>query len=164
MSRKFIFAWLNFIHIHVWAISSVHFNSVAQLCLTLRCQGLQHAMPPCPSPTPGPCSDSCPSNRWCCPNISSCHPFLLLPSIFPNIRVFSNESVLHIRLPKYWSLSCSINPSIEYSGPTSIRCDWFDLLAIQGTLKSLFQHRVLKASNLQHSAFFMVQLSQSYRN
>ena len=90
------------------------------------------------------------------------HPFLLLPSIFPNIKVFSNESVLHIRLPKYWSLSFSINPFIEYSGPTSIRFDQFDLLAIQGTLKSLFQHRVLKASNLHHSAFFTVQLSQPY--
>ena len=91
-----------------------------------------------------------------------CHPFLLLPSIFPSIRVFSNESVLRIRWPKYWSFSFSISPSNEYSGLISFRINWFDLLAVQGTLKSLLQHHSSKASNLQRSAFFMVQLSLSY--
>ena len=91
-----------------------------------------------------------------------CHPLLLLPSIFPSIRVFSNESVLHIRWTKYWSFSFSISPSNEYSGLISFRMDWFDLLAVQGTLKSLLQHHSSKASILQRSAFFIVQLSHSY--
>ena len=91
-----------------------------------------------------------------------CHLLLLLPSIFPSIRVFSNESVLHIRWPKYWSFSFSISPSNEYSGLISFRMDWLDLLAVQGTLKSLLQHHSSKASVPQHSAIFMVQLSQSY--
>ena len=88
-----------------------------------------------------------------------CHPILLPPSIFPSIRVFSNESVLPIRWPKYWSFSFSISPSNEYSGLTSFRIDWLDLLAVQGTLKSLLQHHSSKASILGHSAFFIVQLS-----
>ena len=91
-----------------------------------------------------------------------CRPFLLLPSIFPSIRVFSNESVLHIRWPKYWSFSFSISPSNEYSGLISFRMDWLDLLAVQGTLKSLLQHHSSKASVLQRSAFFTVQLSHLY--
>ena len=91
-----------------------------------------------------------------------CHPFLLLPSIFPSIRVFSTESVLRIRWPKYWSFSFSISSSNEYSGLISIRIDWFDLLAVQGTLKSLLQHHSSKASILQCSAFFMVQFSHPY--
>ena len=82
-----------------------------------------------------------------------CHPLLLLPSIFPSIRVFSNKSVFHIRQPKYWSFS--ISPSNEYSGLISFRMDWLDLLAVQGTLKSLFQHHSSKASILRHSAFFI---------
>ena len=86
-----------------------------------------------------------------------CYPFPLLPSVFPSIRVFSNESVLHIRWPKYWSFS--ISPSSESSGLISFRIDWFYLLADQGTLQSLLQHHILKASILQHSAFFMVHLS-----
>jgi len=90
-----------------------------------------------------------------------CHSLLLLPSIFPSIRVFSNESVLHIRWPKYWSFSFSISPSSEYSGLISFRMDWLDLLAVQGTLKSL-QHHSSKASILQCSAFFTVQLSHPY--
>ena len=90
-----------------------------------------------------------------------CRP-LLLPSIFPSIRVFSNESVLHIRWPKYWSFSLSISPSSEYSGLISFRMDWLDLLAVQWTLKSLLQHHSSKASILQQSAFFMVQLSLPY--
>ena len=90
-----------------------------------------------------------------------CH-LLLLPSVFPSIRVFSNESVLRIRWPKYWSFSFSISPSNEYSGLISFRMNWLDLLAVQGTLKSLLQHHSSKASILWHSAFFMVQLSHPY--
>ena len=90
-----------------------------------------------------------------------CHPLLLLPSIFPSIRVFSNESVLHIRWPKYWGFSFNISPSNEYSGLISFRKDWLDLLGVQETLKSLLQHHNSKASVLWHSAFFMVQLSHS---
>ena len=91
-----------------------------------------------------------------------CHPLLVLPSIFPSIRVFSNESVLCIRWPKYWSFSINISPSNEYSGLISFRMDWSDLLAVQGTLKSLLQHHSSQASVLQHSAFFIVQLSHPY--
>ena len=90
-----------------------------------------------------------------------CRPLLLLPSISPSIRVFSTESALHMRWPKYWSFSFSISPSNEYSGLISFRIDWFDL-AVQGTLKSLLQHHSSKASILRHSAFFMVQLSHPY--
>ena len=91
-----------------------------------------------------------------------CRPLLLLPSILLSIRVFSNESALHIRWPKYWSFSFSVCPSNEYSGLISFRIDWFDLLAVQGTLESLLQHHSLKASILRRSAFFMVQLSHPY--
>ena len=91
-----------------------------------------------------------------------CHPLLLPPSIFPSFRVFANESALHIRWPKYWSFSFSISPSNEYSGLTSFRMDWLDLLAVQGTLKSLLQQHSSKASILRCSAFFMVQLSYPY--
>ena len=91
-----------------------------------------------------------------------CRPPLLLPSIFPSIRVFSNESVLHMRWPKYWSFSFNISPSSEYSGLISFRRDWLDLLAVQGTLKNLLQHHSSKASVLRHLAFFMVQLSHPY--
>ena len=91
-----------------------------------------------------------------------CRPLLLLPPIPPSIRVFSSESTLHMRWPKYWSFSLSISPSNEYSGLISLRMDWLDLLAVQGTLKSLLQHHSLKASILQHSAFFIVQLSHPY--
>ena len=91
-----------------------------------------------------------------------CHPLLLLPSIFPSIRVFSKESVLSIRWPNYWSFSFSISPSNEHLGLISFRIDWLDLLAVQETLKSLLQHHSSKASILQHSAFFMVQLSHPY--
>ena len=91
-----------------------------------------------------------------------CRPLLLPPSILPSIRVFSNESALHIRWPKYWSFSFSISPSSEYSRLLSFRMDWLDLRAVQGTLKSLLQHHSSKPSNLQHSAFFMVQLSHPY--
>ena len=93
-----------------------------------------------------------------------CHPLLLLPSIFPSIRVLSKESALHIRWPKYWSFSFSISPSNEHSGLISFRMDWLDLLAVQGTLKSLFQHHTSKASILWCSVFFIVQLSHPYMN
>ena len=91
-----------------------------------------------------------------------CHPLLPLPSIFPSIRVFSNESDLHIRWPKYWSFSFNISPSSEHPGLISFRMDWLDLLAVQGTLKSLLQHHSSKASILPRSAFFIVQLSHPY--
>ena len=108
--------------------------------------GLEHARPPCPSPTPGDYSNSCPLNQ-------PSHPLslLLLPSIFPSIRVFSNKSALHIRWPKYWSFSFSISPSNEYSGLISFRMDWLDLLAVQVTLKSLLQHHSSEVSILQCS-------------
>ena len=114
------------------------------------------------------------TNSWSLPKLMSiesvmpsnhlilCRPLLLLPSIFPSIRVFSNESVLRIRWPKYWSFSFSISPSNEYSGQISFRMDWLDLLAVQGTLKSLFQHHSSKATILWCSAFFTVQLSHTY--
>ena len=95
-------------------------------------------------------------------HLTLCLPLLLLSAIFPSIRVFSNESVLHIRSPKYWSFNFSISPSNEYSRLISFRIDWFDLLAVQGTLKSLLQHHSLKASILRHSIFFTVQLSHPY--
>ena len=91
-----------------------------------------------------------------------CCPLLLLPSIFPSIRVFCDESALHIRWPKFWSLSLSLSPSNEYSGLISFRIDWFDFLAVQGTLKCLLQHHSSKASIVRHSAFFTVQLSHPY--
>ena len=124
--------------------------------------GLQHIRPPCPLPTPGVYSNSCSLSLWCHPTISSCHPLLLLPSIFPSIRVFSNESVLRIRWPKYWGFSFSISPSNEYSGLISFRMDWLYLLAVQGTLKSLLQHHSSKASILWCLAFFIVQLSHPH--
>ena len=115
----------------------------------------------CPSPSPGACSDSTesvmPSNH-----LTLCHPLSLLPSIFPSIRVFSSESGLHIRWPKYWSFSFSISPSNEHSGLISFRTDWFDLLAVQGTLKSFLQHQDSKASFPWHPAFLMAQLSCLY--
>ena len=104
------------------------------------------------------------SIEWMMPSnhLILCHSLLLLPSIFPSIRIFSSESALHIRWPKYWSFSFSISPSNEYSGLISFRMDWLDLLAVQGTLKSLLQHHSSKASILQCSAFFMVQLSHPH--
>ena len=114
-----------------------------------------------PSPTPGATQTYV---HRVSEAIQPSHPLvsLLLPSIFPSIRVFSNESALRIRWPKYWSFSFSISPSSEYSGLISLRTDWFEVLAVQGTLKSLLQHHSSKASILQCSAFFMVQLSHPY--
>ena len=130
---------------------------------TLQPHGLQHARPPCPS-----------TNSWSLLKLMSiesvlptnhlilCHPLLPLPLIFPSIRVFSNKSVLHIRWPKYWSFNLSISPSIEYSGLISFRMDWLDLLAVQGTLKSLLHHYSSKSSIFQCSVFFIFQLSHPY--
>ena len=130
--------------------TSVQFSSVAQSCPTL-CDPMNR-------------SSLSITNSWSLPKVMSiesvmpsshliCHPLLLMPSIFPNIRVFSNESTLRIRWPKYWSFSFSISPSNKYSGLISFRIDWFDHLALQGTLKSLLQHHSLKASILQCSTF-----------
>ena len=127
---------------------------------SLRAYGLQHSRLPCPSPSSRACSNFCSLSQWCHPTVSYCRPLLLLPSIFPSIGVFSSESTLHIRWPKYWSFS--ISPSNEYSGLISFSIDWFYLLAVQGTLKSLLQHHSSKASILRPSAFFMVQLSYPY--
>ena len=122
----------------------------------------QHTRPPCLSPTPGvhPNSTSIES-AMPSSHLILCHPLLLHP-IPPSIRVFSNESTLHMRWPKYWSFSFSISPSKEHPGLIAFRMDWLDLLAVQGTLKSLLQHHSSKASILQHSAFFTVQLSHPY--
>ena len=128
---------------------------------SLQPNGLQHARLPCSSPTPGAYSNSCPLHWWCHPTIL-CRPLLLLHSIFPSIRVFSNESTLLIRWPKYWSFSFSFSPSNEHPELISFRMDWLDLLTVQGTLKSLLQHHSSKASILQHSAFCIVQLSHPY--
>ena len=127
----------------------------------MRPRGLQHARPPCPSLTPGVYSNSCPLSRWCHPTISSrVIPFSCIQS-FPASGFFQ-ESVLHIRWLKYWSFSFNISPSNEYSGLISFRMDWLGLFAVQGTLKSLFQHHSSKASILQCSAFFIVQFSHPY--
>ena len=131
------------------------------MCDALRPCGLRHARPPCPSPAPGACSDSHPLNQYYSNHLILCRP-LLLPSVFPSIRVFSSESVLCIRWPKYWSFSFNISPSNEHPGLISSRKDWLDLLAVQGTLTSLLQHHSSKASVLLHSAFIMVQLSHPY--
>ena len=143
--------------------SSVQFSRSA-MSDSLQPHELQHARPPCPSPTPGVHSDSCPLSQWCHPAISSCCPLLLLSPIPPSIRVFSNESTLRMRCPKYWSFSFSIIPSKEIPGQISFRMDWLDLLAVQGTLKSFLQHHSSKTSVLWHSAFSIVQLSYPYMN
>ena len=142
--------------------SSVHFSH-SVMSDSLQPRGLQHTRLPYPSPTPEACSNSCPLSWWCHPkHLILCRPPLLLPSIFPSNRVFPNESVLCIRLLKYWSFSFSISPSKQYSGLISFRIDWFDLLAVQGTLMSLLQQHSSKISILWHSAFFMVQLLHPY--
>ena len=138
----------------VQSLSAVQSPSRVQLFVT---PGWQHARPPCPSPTPGAYSNSCPlswsrsllklmSIELVMPSnyLILCHPLLLPPSIFPSIRVFSNESVLCIKWPNYWSSSFSISPSNEYSGLISFRMDWLDLLAVQGTCKSLLNTTVQK--------------------
>ena len=130
---------------------------------SLRPHELLHSRLPCPWLAPRVCSNSCPLNLWYHYTVSfSVVSFLLLPSIFPSIRVFSSESSFCIRWLKYWSFRFSISPSNEYSGLISFRIDWFNLLAVQETLKGLLQHHNLKASILRHSALFIVQLSHPY--
>ena len=128
---------------------------------SLQTHELQHARPPCPS-TPGAHPNPCPSSRWWDPTLILCHPLLLLPSLFTSIRFFPNESALRIRWPKYWSFSLNISLSNEHPRLISFRIDWLDLLAVQGTLKSLPQHHSSKAAILWPSAFFIVQLSHPY--
>ena len=137
--------------------------SVSMLCPTLRPHGLQHTRLPWPLLSPGLYSHSCPLCQWCCPTPSH-H---LFPSSPPALNLsqhqgFSNELALCIRWPNYWSFSFSISTSNEYSRLISFRIDWFDLLAVQGTLKSLLQHHNSTASSLWLSAFFMVQLAYRY--
>ena len=143
------------------SMDSVQFNH-SVVSDFLQPHELQHARRSCLSPPPGVHPNSCPSSRWCHPAISSCRPLLLLPPIPPSIRVFSNESTRRMRWPKYWSFIFSISPSKEHPGLVSFRMDWLDLLVVQGTLKSLLQHHVSKASILRHSAFFTVRLSRPY--
>ena len=137
--------------------NSVQFSWVAQSCPILQPHGLQHTMLPCPSPTPGSCSNSCPSSRWCHPTISSSVVPLLLPSVFPSIGVFSNELVLCLSSPKYWSFSFSLSHSMNIQ-------DWFSLgwTGWVSLLSKGFLNHSSKASILWHSAFFMVQLSHPY--
>ena len=139
--------------------NSVQFSSFSHSVLSdsLQCHGLQHARLPCPLPNPRLYSNSCPSSH-----LILCHPLLLPPSIFPSIRVFSNESFICIRWPKYWSFSFSTSPSKEYSGLISFRIACLDLLTVQGTLKSLLQHHSSKSSILWCSTFFMIQISHPY--
>ena len=142
----------------------VQFRSVAQLCPAL-CNRMDCSTPGPPSITNSQSPLKLMSIELMMPSnhlILLCHPLLFPPSIFPSIRVFSNESALCIRWPKYWSFSFNISPSNEYSGLISFRLDWLDLLAVQGTLKSLLQHHSSKASVLQGSVFFIVQLSHPY--
>jgi len=129
---------------------------------SLRPHESQHVRPPCPSPTPRVHSDSPIESVMPSSHLILCCPLLLLPPISPSIRVFSNESTLRMRWPKYWSFSFSIIPSKEIPGLISFRMDWLDLHAVQGTLKSLLQHHISKASILRCSAFFTVQLSHPY--
>ena len=129
---------------------------------SLRPCELQHARPPCPSPTPGVYSNSCLLSLMPSHHLILCCPLLLLPPIPPSIRVFSNESTLRMRWPKYWSFSFSMIPSKEIPGLISFRMDWLDLFAVQGTLKSLLRHHSSKASILWCSVFFILQLSHPY--
>ena len=145
--------------VQLMSVSSVQFMS----CLTL-CNPMDCSMPGFPVHRHSQSLLELMSITWVMPSnhLVLCHTLLLLPPIFPSIRVFPKESVLHIRWPKYWSFSFSINPPNEYSGLISFRMDWLDLFAVQGTLKSLLQHHTSKASILQCSAFFIVQLSHPY--
>ena len=147
--------FLQSIFVTVWGMTTdwiCHF-SVAQ-SNSLWPHGLKHTRLPCPSLSPSLLRLMSIESVMLSKHLNLCCPFLVLSSVFPIIRVFSNESALCIRWPKYWSFS--ISPSNEYSGLISLRIDWFDLLPVQGTLKSLLQHHSSKASILWHSAFFMV--------
>ena len=147
---------------HIYVLS-VQFNSVAQSCLTL-CEPMTAALQASLSFTVYRSLLKLMSIESVMPSshLILCHPLLLLPPILPSIRIFSNESALRMRWPKYWSFSFRISPSNEHPGLVSFRMDWLDLLAVQGTLKSLLQHHSSKASILQRSAFFTVQLSDLY--
>ena len=150
------FFWIQYYHI--FCISSVQLLSHVWVFVTPWITACQASLSITNSwSPPKPIELVMPSNH-----LNICHPLLLLPSIFPSIRVFSNESALHLRWPKYWTFSLSISPSNEHPGLISFRIDWLDLLAAQGTLKSLLQHHSSKASILGHSAFFTVQISHSY--
>ena len=137
--------------------SSVQFSRSVIMPDSLQPREPQHARPPCPSPTPGVYLNPCPPKH-----LILCRPLLLLLSFFPSIRVLSNKSALHIRWQKYWSFSSNISLSIEHPGLTSFRKNWLDLLAVQGTLKSVLQHHSSKASGRWHSSFFIIQLSHPY--
>ena len=144
---------------YTWSfLSSLQFSR-SVVSDSLRHHGLRHTRPPCPSSTPGVYSNSCPQSVMPSNYLILCHPLLIPLSIFPSIRVFSEESVLCIRWPNYWSFSFNISPSNEYSGLISFRMDWFDLPAVQWTLKILLQPHSTKASIVLLSAFFIVQLS-----
>ena len=147
----------------MYTLLDIQFNSVAQSCRTL-CNPMNHSMPGLPVHHQIPQLTQTYVHQSVVPSkhLILCHPLLLLPSILPSIRVFSNESALHIRWPKYWSFSFSISPSNEHPGLISFKMDCLDLLAVQGTLKSLPQHHSSKASVLWCSAFFIVQLSHPY--
>ena len=155
-----------------WTYKTMGWNSLTIYCVlwfscsvvsnSLRPHESQHARPPCPSPTPSPPKPMSIKSMMPSTHLILCRPLLLLPSIFPSIRVFSNQSALCIRWPKYWSFSFNISPANEHPRLISLRMDWLELLAIQGTLKSLLQHHNSKASILRRSAFFIVQLSHPY--
>ena len=166
MLNIFLYTHWSFVY-GLWEISikflSIRFSSITQLCSTF-CYPMDCSKPgfPVHHQLPRACSNSyhqvvMPSNH-----LILCCPRLLLPSIFPSIRTFSNESALHIRWPEYWSFSFSVSPSNEYSGLISFRIDWLDLLDVPKTLKSLLQHHSSKVSILQCSVFFIVQLLQTY--
>ena len=160
---------LHLLRVHIYMLyvspcpqfSSVQFSH-SVVSDSLRPHELQHTRLPCPSNSQSPPKCMSIESVMQSNHLILCRPLLLLPSIFPSIRVFSNESALHIRGPKYWSFSFSISPSKEHPGLISFRMDWFDLLPVQGTLKSLLQHHSSKASILLRSAFFTVQLSHPY--
>ena len=143
------------------AVAQVQFSSFTQSCPTLCCP-MNHSTPGLPVHHQLPEFTQTHESVMPSNHLILCHPLLLLPSIFPSIRVFSNDSVLRIRWPKYWSFSFSISPSNEYSGLISFRMNWLDLRAVQGTLESFFQHHGSKSSILRCSAFFIVQLSHPY--
>ena len=156
-SRMFLLC----LHLLEYNLQSVQFSR-SVVSDSLQPHELQHARPPCPSSIPGVYSNSCPSSRWCHSAISSSViPFSSCPQSLPASGSFFNESVLPIRWPKYWNFSFNISPSNEHPG-LIFRMDWLDLLAAQGTLKSLLQHHSSKTSVLRHSAFFTVQLSHPY--
>ena len=159
--KEYVCIWMNNSHRHFFDAQKESQRRLLFSCsvLSLQPHGLKHTRHSCPSVSPRVCSNSCPLSWWCHPLILR-HPLLLTLSIFSSIRIFSSEAALHIRRPKYSSFS--ISASKEYSGLILFRIDWFDLLAVQWTLKSFLQYHSLKTSMLRHSAFFMVQLSHLF--